>query len=249
MKKFILFVAFFAIFVISNPVLAIEAPILTATQSIDAGTTLVTLYWPDISNADKYMLYYALYPYTASDKIYEVNLGVLNTLLFDLSNCPPVYVGVRAFNGQEVSGFSNIELIIVNPQTTTTPQSPQDNAWNNLKGTWSYCEYNPGSTVSLKMLRIYSINSGYDKDAFPYKEEVQFAAGYGNTTCSGSPAQTWSDYTLSDEVFDIITNGSATEFQLIYHYSSTNVLIQNGGNEMLYGKGSLMDPVIFLTRE
>jgi hypothetical protein len=218
-------------------------PILTCSTT----GTIVNLSWSDVNYATGYILSYA--PYPAGSPINSFLLPNSNSAIFDLWDGAAFYVAIQAYNDtysdKDISDYSNIEKFII---TGGGSVIITDSAWNNLKGVWSYCENTPGSTISLKMLRIYSINYGYNKDAFPYKEEVQYAAGYGNTTCSGSPAQTWSDYTLSDEVFDIKTFGSTTQFQLIYNYSSTDIIIQNGGNEMLYGKGSLMDPVIFHTR-
>ena len=219
-------------------------PILTCSTT---GTT-VNLSWSAVNYATGYILSYA--PYPAGSPINSFLLSNLTSIFIDLWDGAAFYVAIQAYNDtysdKDISDYSNIEKFII---TGNGSDVITDSAWNNLKGVWSYCENTPGSTISLKMSRIYSINSGYNKDAFPYKEETQVTAGYGNTTCSGSPAQTWSDYTLSYKVFDIKTFGSATEFQLIYNYSSTDVIIEDGGKKMLKGKGSLMDPVIFHTKE
>jgi hypothetical protein len=123
-------------------------------------------------------------------------------------------------------------------------------AWNNLHGTWSRCDNTPGSSVSIKISYLYTINDGYNNDEYPYRERQALGKGYANTICEGEPVTNY-DVELDNDVFDIEL-GSSTEFQLRYYskpYSKKTVLIENGGVSALIGTGSYLDPMMRYTRE
>lgn len=82
------------------------APFLTLSQT---GVNVTAEWTSDSLNA--YRLYYA--PYPGLEAIYSLDMNQANTLSVTLSSGQNFYVAVRAYDGNCISDFSNIESFII----------------------------------------------------------------------------------------------------------------------------------------
>lgn len=85
-----------------------DPPTINLDLSVD---NIVTLSFPSVKGATGYRLYYALYP--AAAPIQYIDLGKITGLSARMKSGTRLYLAVRAYNGNCVSGFSRIELLDV----------------------------------------------------------------------------------------------------------------------------------------
>jgi secreted trypsin-like serine protease len=85
-----------------------EPPTISLDLSAD---NVATLSFPPVKGATGYRLYYALYP--AASPIQYIDLGKNTGLSARMKSGTRLYLAVRAYNGNCVSGFSRIELLDV----------------------------------------------------------------------------------------------------------------------------------------
>ncbi len=89
--------------------LTLKTPKLTVTTS---GTT-ISLSWTSVSGATGYTLFYAPYPYTGTETIGSIDMGTQTGISFNLWQGAAFYVAVQAQNSAGSSGYSNIELFLI----------------------------------------------------------------------------------------------------------------------------------------
>ncbi|MCF8128828.1 MAG: hypothetical protein K9N10_09950 [Deltaproteobacteria bacterium] len=73
----------------------------------------VTLAWNAVSGATGYTLFYAPSPYTGPETIGSIDMGTQDGVTFDLWKGASYFVAVEAYNSFGGSGFSNIELFVI----------------------------------------------------------------------------------------------------------------------------------------
>jgi len=86
-----------------------QAPLLTT--SIDGKT--ISLSWNNVSNVDKYILYYTPYPYTGKNTIKQVNMEMKTSDSAILKEGDSYYVGITSSNKIGESKCSNVELFTI----------------------------------------------------------------------------------------------------------------------------------------
>lgn len=86
-----------------------DAPVL----NLALHNTQVTVSWNQTLNTTHYRLNYAVYPYTAGDPIYSMEMNQGTSLSVNLPKGSAFYVAITAYSGNCKSGYSNIEYFIV----------------------------------------------------------------------------------------------------------------------------------------
>lgn len=93
----------------TRPPSALDAPTLSvSTSGVD-----VSLTWSSVSGATEYTLYYAPYPYIGEHTIVSVEMGSAMDCSATLWDGASYYVAITASNGFSESGYSNVELFII----------------------------------------------------------------------------------------------------------------------------------------
>ncbi|MCB2170938.1 MAG: hypothetical protein KQI78_25040 [Deltaproteobacteria bacterium] len=118
MKRMIILLSGIMIFCYSDfaQAAAPDAPTLSVfTSGLD-----VTASWTSVSGATGYTLYYAPYPYAGEDTIGSLDMGTSTTFSISLWDGASYYVAIKARDGNGESGYSNIELFIIDSLTSIT---------------------------------------------------------------------------------------------------------------------------------
>ncbi|MBF0242731.1 MAG: hypothetical protein HQK64_09705 [Desulfamplus sp.] len=79
------------------------------TISVDDHSSMVTISWSEVPNADGYKLFYAPYPNPEPSAIGEIDMGKQREITFDGKGFA-FYAAVKAYNNNGLSGLSNIEF-------------------------------------------------------------------------------------------------------------------------------------------
>jgi predicted secreted hydrolase len=106
-----------------------QAPTITKSTA----ALQVSLSWPQVEDADGYILYYA--PYPSADPIENADLGVQTDILCTLWDGAAFYVAVRSYNGEGLSPFSNIEHFVLHAPKVFLPA---DDAAHDEPSEWWY---------------------------------------------------------------------------------------------------------------
>ena len=123
-KRLIAQCVFLVAFLVGGIALANDSGIfrsVTANSGLDAPTLMVStagttlsLYWTPVAGATGYTLYYAPSPYTGPDSIGSIPLGTQTAMSASLWEGAAFFVAVQAYDSVESSGYSNIELFMIN---------------------------------------------------------------------------------------------------------------------------------------
>ena len=152
----------------------IAAPTLTlATSGIK-----VSLSWSSVTGATGYTLYYAPYPYTGSDSIENISMGMQTSMSVSLWEGAAFYVAVQSYNSKGQSGYSNITHFELNEDPNYSPYFiiPQNgdkikeqsyitftNSGDYLSSDVTYIWYSGTKMVSgVETLREFSSLEGFD---------------------------------------------------------------------------------------
>lgn len=100
---------------------ALEAPVLSSsTDGLD-----ITLDWASVPDATGYRLYYvAVASYSGPESVSSIDLGVSTTFSYTLWDGASYYLAVTAYNDQESSFYSNIEVINIEV-FSIPPEAPE----------------------------------------------------------------------------------------------------------------------------
>jgi hypothetical protein len=93
------------------------SPLALAAREVTGST--VTLSWDPTFGANGYTIYYA--PYPDADYVGSMDVGNRTTVTFDVWQGAAFYVAVQAYNENETSDLSNIEIFVVVSDQSTTP--------------------------------------------------------------------------------------------------------------------------------
>lgn len=97
--------------VVMKIVPATAEPLAAPTLAVTTEGSTATLSWSPSDGAAGYLLYYA--PYPGAETVAFLDVGDLTILSADLPPGLAFYVAIRAYSESEISGFSNIEAIII----------------------------------------------------------------------------------------------------------------------------------------
>lgn len=97
--------------------LALQPPVLQSNLQ----ETQVTLSWSAINDATGYHLSYAPYPYLGAESIQTIDLALNTEFSAQLWNGAAFYVAVQSYRSNEISQYSNIELIKIDTSATNLP--------------------------------------------------------------------------------------------------------------------------------
>jgi len=124
---------------ICSPVLALDAPVLTAKTS---GLT-ISLSWTSVSGASGYTLYYAPAPYAGPSTIASGDLGPTTKLSANLWVGASYYLAVASYDKTGSVAFSNVELVTITSDKPAGPASSDTVAFAKamIPGAWVYSGY------------------------------------------------------------------------------------------------------------
>jgi hypothetical protein len=106
-QKWMALITFFVFLVaFSSTALAVPAP---PVMSVIVADNKVTLTWSEVGGASGYLLSYAPSPYTGTDSIITLNMGMANTLSAVIGAGEAYITAVQAYDNSGVSVYSNIE--------------------------------------------------------------------------------------------------------------------------------------------
>jgi Arylsulfotransferase (ASST) len=121
MKRYIPFVFFLTLVVISSSVIAqLSAPLLGVSSNAEN----ISLNWTEVGDASGYQLIYAPYPYQGAETIGYIEMGSLTSYTTDLWDGAAYYVAIKAYNDLQSSDYSNIEYFVLDKNHLTFSSEP-----------------------------------------------------------------------------------------------------------------------------
>ena len=121
---------------VSSSLAALEPPILSSsTDGLE-----MTLNWSTVPEATRYELYYApVASYTGPESVLSKNLGASTSFNHTLWDRASFYIAVKAYNDQESSPYSNIEVVTIDadPALPTAPDLSVTTSGLNLTLSWN----------------------------------------------------------------------------------------------------------------
>ncbi len=116
--------------------LPLKAPMLsTTTNGVD-----LTVSWTSIPEATGYELYYVpVASYTGPESVRSIDLGASTTFSYTLWDGASFYLAVKAYNDQESSSYSNVEVVTIEvvPVPPTAPELSITTTGLNLSLSWA----------------------------------------------------------------------------------------------------------------
>ena len=122
MKKLMLLITILSVVCFeSSSLAALEAPVLSSsTDGLD-----ITIDWTSVPDATGYELYYVpVASYTGPESVSSIDLDVSTTFNYTLWDGASFYLAVKAYNDQESSPYSNIEVL--NIEVVSVPPTAPD---------------------------------------------------------------------------------------------------------------------------
>jgi hypothetical protein len=98
-----------------------SADLLPPELTLKTSGLTVSLSWTAVVGATGYTLYYAPYPYTGPDSIGSIPMGENRSMTATLWDGAAFYVAISAYNGNETSGYSNIEYFDLKSEPSKFP--------------------------------------------------------------------------------------------------------------------------------